>query len=66
MFDYGRALQLEQGASQRERGMLLSREQARGQATQQGLTAVGQAGDVVMGMYTMGMAKGGKIRSYWW
>tara|TARA_R110000824_G_scaffold58593_1_gene158274 strand:+ start:7238 stop:8077 length:840 start_codon:yes stop_codon:yes gene_type:complete len=62
MFDYGRALQLEQGASQRERGMLLSREQARGQATQQGLTAVGQAGDVVMDMYTMGMAKGGKIK----
>ena len=62
MFDYGRALQLEQGASQRERGMLLSREQARGQATQQGLTAVGQGADVVADFYTMGMAKGGKIK----
>ena len=62
MHDYGRALGLEQAAGMRERDMLLSRAQARGQATQQGLTAVGQGADVVADFYTMGMAKGGKIK----
>ena len=59
LFDYGRALQLEEGSSSRGRQFGLGQTQAEGQAVQQGLTAVGQAGDAVLDFYTMGMAKDG-------
>tara|TARA_R110002012_G_scaffold21586_2_gene75207 strand:+ start:687 stop:1529 length:843 start_codon:yes stop_codon:yes gene_type:complete len=63
MYDYGRASQLGQLAEQRGRQMGLSQTQAQGQATQQGFTAAGQAGDVILDAYTMGMVQeGAKVK----